>query len=83
MLRLAEGVSFQQSAREFGVSYESLRRWRMAASGATQLRRVTVTKTASSEAVVSMPELRLTTASGHRVEGLDLDGVVELVRRLG
>lgn len=82
MLRLAEGVSFQQSAKELGVSYESLRRWRLAAAGATPIRSVTVSEPAASDAA-SLPELRLVTAAGHRIEGLDLGALVELVRQLG
>jgi len=35
------------------------------------------------DATVALPQLRLTTRGGHRIEGLSLADIVELVRVLG
>ena len=82
MLRLADGVSLQQSAKEVGVCYETFRRWRMEFAPGARLRPVTVQKTSAAESETGTA-LSLLTAGGHRVEGLDLATLVELVRRLG
>ena len=81
-LRLADGVSYGQSAKEAGVSYETFRRWRLESSGSPRLRPVK-TKPVRRAASAGSPSLTLLTAGGHRVEGLELAQAVELVRALG
>ena len=81
MLRLADGVSLQQSAKEIGVCYETFRRWRMEFAPAARLRPVSVEKTVTAARSERGSTLSLLTAGGHRVEGLDLKTLVELVRR--
>ena len=82
MLRLADGVSLQQSAKEIGVCYETFRRWRTEQSGPTRLRPVKAKRDATPSQSKS-PNLQLVTAAGHRVEGLELTQLIELVRSLG
>ena len=80
-LRLADGVSYRQSAREVGVCYETFRRWRLEQSGPSRLRPVRAKPT--TPAVGSAHEtLLVITAAGDRVEGLELRQVAELLRAL-
>jgi transposase-like protein len=81
-LRLADGVSYSESAKQIGVCYETFRRWRMESSGSPRLRPVRA-RPAAPEAPAATRALVLVTVSGHRVEGLELGQVVELVRALG
>ena len=74
--RLAQGVTLAESAREMDVSSQTLRRW-LAPSGAV-MRSVRVTE--ASEGAARAPVLVL--PGGARVEGLDLSGLAELLRRL-
>ena len=76
--RRAEGVSLQNAAKELAVSYESLRRWGIEQSSTARLRPVRATP-----AVREIGSLRLITAAGHRIEGLDHEQLVALVRALG
>ena len=82
MRRLTEGVSLQQSCREAGITYESLRRWRKEFSASPRLRPV---KTGRGAAPRQEPATSpcLVTAAGHRIEGLDIAQLVDLVRALG
>ena len=82
-LRLADGVSYRESAKEIGVCYETFRRWRLEVSGSVRLRPVTTIKSAPQAAPVESISLALVTVAGHRVEGLELAQIVELVRALG
>ena len=80
-LRLADGVSYRESAKEIGVCYETFRRWRLEQSDSSRLRPVRTKPTVP--AVVSAPQsLRVVTAAGDRVEGLELVQVAELLRSL-
>ena len=81
MLRLTDGVSLRDSAKEIGVSYETFRRWRMEQSAPTRLRPVTARKTSARRS--ELTDLRVVTVSGHRVEGLELAQLIELLRQLG
>ncbi len=64
-------------ARETGVSYMTLRRWKAAGSARAMFRPVTLLAQPESAVrpVVTLP-------CGVRVEGLDIGGVAELARRL-
>lgn len=80
--RLGAGGSPHGVAREIGVSQTSLQRWRLQARrdpGLPHLRPVSVLPappTLTGAISVSGPR-------GLRIEGLDLDAVAELIRRLG
>ena len=63
-------------AREIGIPTVTLARW-CEAPTSLRMRRVVVTKPEQSS------ELIVTTRDGHRVSGLDLAGVAELLRLLG
>ncbi len=82
VLRLADGVSLQQSAKEVGVSSETFRRWRMEQSGSTRLRPVKA-KPRATPSRSEQANLRMVTTAGHRIEGLELAQLIELVRTLG
>jgi hypothetical protein len=75
--RRGEGVSLAAAARETGVPYLTLRRWRAGARSRPAFRQVAVVapERVGRGLVVVLP-------SGLRVEGLDVDGVAELARRL-
>jgi len=71
-----EGGSLVSAARELGVEYQSLRRWSAMAPSA--FRRVRVEhqhELPAKRVVVTLP-------SGASVEGLDVAGIAELLRRL-
>ena len=80
--RLAAGGSLYATAKELGLSQTSVSRWRRQGRldpGVPHLRPVSV---------LPMPPTLAGAMSVHgprglRIEGLDLDGVVELIRRLG
>jgi hypothetical protein len=72
--RRAQGLTLVTAARETGVPYQTLREW-LGKSGGGAFRRVEV----------MAPEHRALTVvlgSGARVEGMSLEDVVELARRL-
>ena len=75
--RWAEGASTPTVAAEIGVNRHTLAYWRAHQRAGAKLRRVRVveSETGSGEVVVHGP-------GGVRIEGLDLDGVAELLRRL-
>ena len=69
------GGSLKQAAGELGIGYETLRRWRDRRIG-TRLRAVKVAEPpAARDVVVVVP-------GGARIEGLDLEGIAALARRL-
>jgi len=82
--RREQGESWQAIGRELKIAAESLRRWTM-----PELQRqptlvpVEVVADADDDAAVAGRQLRLITRSGHRIEGLSLADIVELVRVLG
>ncbi len=82
-LQLADGVSFRESAKEVGVSYETFRRWRLELCGSSRLRPVKATKPVTQAVRVDSKGLMVVTSAGHRVEGLELSQVVELIRAVG
>ena len=82
--RVAAGCSVTGAAKELGVADATLTNWlkkdvyREAAGGGCEFREVVVEPTPAASA-----GLVLVTPSGLRVEGLDMAGVVALVRELG
>lgn len=74
--RREAGGSVLATARELGVEYQTLRRWMARVKPA--FRRVSLASTTQAPPA----RLVLTLPSGLQVEGLDIDGVAELVRRL-
>lgn len=82
--RRQHGASWQAIERELKISAESLRRWTMAdAQLQAALVPVEVVADADDDASGAGQQLRLVTRGGHRIEGLSLADVVELVRVLG
>jgi transposase-like protein len=80
--RLARGVSIARVARDLGLPMQSLGRWlRLPTPTAAALRPVAVT---SEPAAALRPpaDLVLFTAQGHRVDGLDRDGLIAVLRAL-
>lgn len=71
----AEGGSLAGVARELGVSDQTLRRWR-AGQAPARLRAVRVSEDETPRGIVVL------LPGGARVEGLDLEGLAELARRL-
>jgi hypothetical protein len=75
--RRATGKTLEAIGEELGVPWKTLSRWcteeQKSASG---FRAVEIVATPSAKLVVHGP-------AGLRIEGFDLDGVVELLRRLG
>lgn len=86
--RAQAGVDMREVAAEIGLSTASLRRW-VAESRYRQSKQATpqesgfVPVTVASEST-EQPETRLVVRGpmGLQIEGLDLDGVVELLRRV-
>ena len=77
--RRREGASWELIGRELGIPHETVLRLAAVVGGEEvgAFKRVEVSVGSSSTASLS-----LTTPSGHRVDGLDVDGVAELLRRL-
>jgi hypothetical protein len=75
----AAGRTLSAIAADLGVSTQALRRWR--ARPVAAFRPVVVTS-AEAAGLASRGGLVVQTARGHRVEGLDLAGVVAVVRAL-
>jgi hypothetical protein len=82
--RRQQGESWQSIGRELEIAPESLRRWTLPdLQRQPSLIPVEVVADADDDATVARRQLRLVTRAGHRVEGLSLADVVELVRVLG
>ena len=82
--RRQQGESWQAIGSELKIAPESLRRWTLPdLQLQTSLVPVEVVAEADDDATVAGRQLRLITRGGHRVEGLSLADVVELVRVLG
>ena len=71
-----EGLSIEAIGEELGIGWRTLARWLGARATARGFRRVEVVEGRRSAIVVHGP-------SGLRIEGLDIEAVAELVRRLG
>ena len=81
--RRSGGASWQDIAAELEIAVETLRRW-ATVDDATSTALVPV------EVITEMPpradddrEFRLVTPAGHRIEGLRLSDVIEIVRVVG
>ena len=83
--RVVEGVPVARIARELGLRTPTLSLW-LRRERLPKLRAVRVERDPHSAAPVALvtPEIRavVVTPSGVRIEGLDLDGVVRVVRSL-
>lgn len=87
--RVAEGGRLREIALEVGVSRESVRRW-ISSSRRRRARPENCDDHATAEVVpVNVVSAEITdavvvvTATGHRVEGLDVAGAAALLRALG
>jgi hypothetical protein len=78
--RVGRGVAIARVARDLGVSTQCLGRWLRTRPGPAPLRRVAVAP--EPEAPRPPFGLVLLTPQGHRVEGLDRDGLVAVLRAL-
>ena len=79
--RLGRGVAVARVARDLGLPTQCLGRWLHAQPAAAPLRRVAVIP---EREVAPAPPARLVllTPQGHRVEGLDRDGLIAVLRAL-
>ncbi len=81
--RGGEGVSVELAAKELGLSAKALRKWSKTASGTSPaFRRVEVVPEKTVRARGASP-LVLHGPGGLRVEGLDVESLAALLRRLG
>lgn len=71
------GLGATSVARELGIHADTLRSWRDAASPATALVPVRVIESRTEQS-----SLVVIAAGGLRIEGLDIAGLAELIRRL-
>jgi hypothetical protein len=77
--RRREGASWQRIADDVGILFETLRRWCLAAEGKPARRLVPVRIVSDSgERTVSV-----TSAAGHRIDGLTLQEAIAVLRALG
>jgi hypothetical protein len=81
--RRGGGASWQEIAAELEIAVETLKRW-------TAIGDATATALVPVEVITEVPrlgdgdrEFRLVTRTGHRIEGLRLAEVIEIVRVLG
>lgn len=81
-VRKAEGAALEEAAEELGIDERSLRRWTRPASRAPRFHRVEVLPEKVTAAKASS-QLVLHGPGGVRVEGLDVEALAELLRRLG
>jgi transposase-like protein len=81
--RVREGVAVARVARELGLRAKTLTLW-MRSAPAVKLRPVRVERPPRHvpDAAVTDRRVVIVTPSGVRVEGLDLDGIVQLMRSL-
>jgi hypothetical protein len=83
-VRRQHGASWQVIGRELKIAPESLRRWTMPdPQRQPSLVPVEVVADAGDDAAGEGRQRRLITRGGHRIEGLSLADVVELIRVLG
>ncbi len=79
--RLARGGSIARVARDLGLPAQCLGRWRHARPAAAPLRPVALVPTAAT-APRPPAGFVLLTSHGHRVEGLDRDALIAVLRAL-
>lgn len=79
--RRRQGTTVRAIADELGMSWQTLSRWTGGRTSGQRFERVEVVAAAPAEA--SSRTLVVHGPRGLRIEGLDLDGVAELVRRVG
>jgi len=77
----SRGRSLSAIARDLGVAANNVARWVRSARSA-RFERVAVTRDVVEERGATVSAVILTTASGHRVEGLNLEGLVAVIRAL-
>lgn len=75
-----EGMSQKEVAKELGIHAWSLSRWARSAHSEGKLRRVEVVS--PRKKAVGESAMTLVTPEGFRVEGLEVDGVLQLLRVL-
>ena len=76
--RHGDGASLRQTAREIGITYETIRNWlRVPERGARALVPVAIVPD-----VVARDALVVVSPRGYRVEGLDVAGAAALLRML-
>ena len=75
----SQGVSMVQVARDLGVRPRTLEIW-LRRGQRSRIRPVVVTTAPAMEVLTIRPVL--VTAQGHRVEGLDLDTLVQVLRSI-
>jgi DNA invertase Pin-like site-specific DNA recombinase len=80
--RREEGASEEATARELGISRKALRKWLGEASATADFKRVEVVAD-EARAARRGSRLVLHGPGGVRVEGLDVESLAELMRRLG
>ena len=80
--RHEEGASLEAAARELGISRKALWKWSTEASAATDFHRVEVVPD-KPQASRTGSRLVLHGPGGVRVEGLDVESLAELLRRMG
>jgi transposase-like protein len=79
--RIADGVAVARIARELGLRPKTLTLW-MRRRPTSKLRAVRVERDPRPTQLVSEIRPVVVTAGGLRIEGLDLDGIVQLMRSL-
>jgi transposase-like protein len=77
--RRDEGASWERIADDIGVSFETVRRWCLAAEPKPVRAMVPVRVVADEDE----PTVRVVSAGGHRIEGLTLHEAVVVLRALG
>jgi hypothetical protein len=81
--RRRQGAKLIEVGDELGIGFKTLSRWLGRQGGQRQFRRVeVVTPTAVAATPAPMPVV-VHGPRGVRIEGLDIGGIAELVRRLG
>ena len=78
--RRAEGATLRELSGETGVCAESLRRWMAVKTAAPMLVPIEIVTDPTDEQPLV---LRITTAAGHRIEGLTIAATIAIARVLG
>lgn len=77
----SRGRSLSAIARDLGVAPNNVARW-VRSARTPRFEKVVVTRAGVEAGAAAVSPVMLTTASGHRVEGLDLAGLVAVLRAL-
>jgi len=80
--RRRQGATLLAVGSELGMNWKTLARW-LGERKAARFERVEVVATAPATAVPAAMSIVVHGPRGVRIEGLDIDGVASLVRRLG